>query len=111
MTANTLLAKPLEETDGELTPLREVFEAERGASMGQWLRKQGMQSYAKAFMDAGLTTVDEALAARDLTSEEAMSEFGVKNKKHAKKLSKLAKAKAKKAKSKKCKQEKSKDDL
>ena len=53
VTANTLLAKPLEETEGEMTPLRTVFEEERKTSMGQWLRKHGMQSYAKAFMDAG----------------------------------------------------------
>eukprot|EP01052_Picozoa_sp_SAG31_P038310 SAG31_NODE_5094_length_2747_cov_1.641616_3_plen_68_part_00 len=49
-----------------------------------------------------IVTVDEAAETRDLASEEAMTEFGVKNKKHAKKLSKLAKskAKAKKAKNK-----------
>lgn len=48
---------------------------------------------------------------RDLTSPEAMVEFSVKNKKHAKKLSKLAKKHAKKVAKAAKNQEEGKTDL
>lgn len=53
VTANTLLAKDLEQTYGEMTPLRAVFEEERESSMGQWLRQHNIAAYASAFMNAG----------------------------------------------------------
>lgn len=98
------------DTAKAMAPLRAVFEQEQNTSIGQWLRRHGMHGYAQAFIESGLTTIDEALAAWDMTSEKGMKELGIKNKKHIEKLRKLAKSEARMQENKE-NQHKSKGDL